>query len=226
MRFRPARQQLASDPLVREDVKRWAVNHGLSVLSFVVSLVALAIAWHFGRIASAPRLVVLTLTPTGLRFAKDATNCQSRLRLVNLGGVAESIVGLDFAISFKGEKAVADSGDYSFAEVEAPFYRSAEIKAALAGLSIADNENDPSDDDSQIFQQAVNLPFHIKAHSPMDIRVNTDYKYDFTRNPYGLTIDPADSNQVLSHPIVFSIVLHTASGKQVPLPAIQCWGIR
>ena len=226
MRFRPARQQLASDPLVREDVKRWAVNHGLSVLSFVVSLVALAIAWHFGRIASAPRLVALTLTQTGLRGMKEATNCQSRLRLVNLGGAAESIVGLDFAISFNGEKAVADSGDYSFAGIEAPFHKSAEIKAALAGLSIADEESDPNDDDSEIFQQAINLPLSIEAHSSMDVRVNTSYKYDFERNPYGLTIDHADPDRDDTHPIVFSVVLHTASGDRVNLPAIQCWAIR
>lgn len=226
MRSKRGRPNRASETIKTDESKSSQVDRVLSLLSFAVSLGSLFVAWYFSHEALAPRLVALTLTRTGLTVFMDHTNCQSRLRLVNLGGAAESIVGLDFVTSFKGERAQADSGDYSFAVANAPFPKAPEIRVASITLSEADLDNDSDDDESPTFQQPIDLPLRIDAHSPLDLRINTDFTYSFTRNPYELKVDAADHSQDFSHPIIFSVVLHTATGERVSLPAHVCWGIR
>ena len=229
MRARPSSPNRASGTTRTDDEKISPVDRVLSLLSFVVSLGSLLVTWYFSHEASAPHLVALALTRTGVTVFMDHAICQSRLRLANLGGAAESIVGLDFTTSFKGEKKRVDSGDYSFSAISVPFPRSPEIGVASVTLSEADLDNDPDDDNSPAFEKPLDLPIRIDAHSPLDLRINTGFTYSFTRNPYGLKAGNAElgsaSSQAFSRPIIFGVELHTATGERVPLPAQACWGI-
>jgi len=227
MKNNPIQQKFRKGKTLPNFSKVITFDRAIALFSLIFSVIAVLFVRDANKISyqqASSGLTTLDLKPSGLVVYPDRTICFSRIRIANLGGAADSIIGMQFDTIFDDEKGQSEDSGYAVAEIKMPFLSSKAITLTQVILSLADSEIDKTDDMNTEFLQPIDLPVQVGNNSVIELRINLLFEYDFANNPYQLKVAESEKDVTgQSKPILFQVKFNTATGKAFTAPVRPCW---
>jgi hypothetical protein len=211
---------------VTEQKKTSVFDRTLSVLAFIIALVALLLSCQANQISEhqiTPQVIVLNATfINGIGSYPNENHvshagCQYRIRITNLGGAATSLVGFSATISYRGKKIELDGED---------FYAVNDTRALTPSLSsffavLLDKGGALNLENAYLQQDKLGMPAKLDAYSALDI--DAGIAFEINGNT---TLTSADPQQPRDSDMQVDFILKTSSGQKVASPDVSCWDIR